>query len=97
MTSIRVFNPVAEPIERVLKPAARVTDLDGRRIGLYWNMKPGGEVALREIERLLRARYPAATFRYYEGDVGSLMKKVTPRLADRIAKECDAVIGTTAD
>ena len=97
MSSITIFNPVALPVEKRLPAAARIDGIDGKRIGLYWNMKPGGDVGLREVERLLSERYPNARFSYFEGDIGALMKKVTPAAADRIAKECDAIVGTTAD
>ncbi len=97
MTSIRVFNPVAESVDKTLAPAARPSGLDGKRIALFWNMKPGGDVALDETERILRERYPTATFRRYTGDIGSLVRHITYGFADSVSKECDALIGTTGD
>ena len=69
----------------------------GARIGLYWNMKAGGDAALDQMERMLGARFPGATFRRYIGSVGFLMRHATAEDADRIASEVDAVVGTTAD
>jgi hypothetical protein len=97
MSSIRVRNPVAELVEAKIDPAPRPKDLNGLRFGLYWNMKPGGEIALARAEEILRKRYPAARFAYYQGNVGSAMFHCTPKEADRIAREVDVLIATTAD
>ncbi|MBU6424313.1 MAG: hypothetical protein KGJ98_09735 [Chloroflexota bacterium] len=97
MTSITVFNPVAETVDKTVSAAPRLDDLDGKRIGLFWNMKPGGDVALEETERILRGRYPRAQVRYYKGDIGSLVRHITYGFADTVSKECDALIGTTGD
>ena len=92
-----IANPVAETVEFSVKPAPRREGLAGARIGLYWNMKAGGDAALDQMERSLGARFPGATFRRYTGSVGFLMRHATAEDADRIASEVDAVVGTTAD
>jgi hypothetical protein len=97
MAELVIHNPVAETVEFSVKPAPRRGDLAGARIGLYWNMKAGGDAALDQMERMLGARFPAATFRRYIGSVGFLMRHATAEDADRIASEVDAVVGTTAD
>jgi hypothetical protein len=60
-------------------------------------MKAGGDAALDQMEKMLGARVPGATFRRYIGSVGFLMRHATAEDADRIASEVDAVVGTTAD
>lgn len=97
MAGIKVLNPVAPSLESRVDPAPRVGDLEGKRIGLYWNLKTGGDLALRRVEELLQARFPGARFAYYQGEVGHMMRHLTPAGADRIARECDAIVGTTAD
>ena len=97
MASITVLNPVARTLEQSVKPAPRLAGLDGATIGLYWNMKAGGDAALDRAEHLLRQRYPGATFRRYTGSVGWLMRHCTAEDADRIASEVHAVVGTTND
>lgn len=94
---LRVYNPVAEILEVNHPPAARIDDLNGKRIGLYWNMKAGGDVALERTQQLLQQRYPDATFANYRGSVGWMMRHVTEGDARKVAAECDAVVGTTAD
>ncbi len=97
MARLEILNPVAKTVEHSVKPAPRLQALEGARIGLYWNMKAGGDAALDETERLLRARFPGARFRRYIGSVGFIMRHLTAEDADRIASEVDAVVGTTAD
>ena len=97
MARLEIMSPVATTVEHSVKPARRPSDLDGLKIGLYWNMKAGGDAALDRTEELLRGRFPKATFRRYTGSVGWLMRHCTAEDADRIASEVHAVVGTTAD
>jgi hypothetical protein len=94
---LTILNPVARTVEQSVKPAPRARDLQGATIGLYWNMKAGGDAALDRTEQLLRERFPGTTFRRYTGSVGWLMRHATAEDADRIASEVHAVVGTTAD
>ncbi|OGL11785.1 MAG: hypothetical protein A3I17_02710 [Candidatus Rokubacteria bacterium RIFCSPLOWO2_02_FULL_72_37] len=97
MARLEILNPVAKTVEYSVTPARRPSDLDGLRIGLYWNMKAGGDAALDRTEQLLRGRFSKATFRRYTGSVGFIMRHCTAEDADRIASEVHAVVGTTAD
>ena len=97
MSEIEVFNPVAETVKAHVAPAVRPTDLAGKRIGLYWNYKSGGDLALAHVKELLGKRYPDARFEEFVADVGFTVKYGTEKLADRVASACDVVVGTTAD
>jgi hypothetical protein len=97
MAELEVLNPVAEAVRHSVRPAPRRPDLRGASIGLYWNMKAGGNDALDRTEALLRERFAGVTFKRYHGSVGFLMRHFTAEDADRIAREVQAVVGTTAD
>ncbi len=97
MAQIEVLNPVAEVVRHSITPAPRRPDLRGASIGLYWNMKAGGSDALDRAEALLRERFAGVTFKRYHGSVGFLMRHCTAEDSDRIAREVQAVVGTTAD
>src|SRR3990167_3890018 len=97
MARLEILNPVAKTVEYSVKPAARLQAVDGATIGLYWNIKAGGDAALDKTEELLRARFPKAKFRRYTGSVGWLMRHCTAEDADRMASEGAAVVGTPAD
>ena len=94
---LEVLNPQASTIEQTVKAAHRLPDLIGKRIGLYWNLKAGGDHALTRAAELLTQRFPGLTFKRYWGEVGSLFRMATAADVQRIAAECDAVIGTTSD
>jgi hypothetical protein len=97
MAQLEVLNPVAATVPHSVKSAPRLHGLEGATIGLYWNMKAGGDVALDRTEELLRQRFPGSKFRRYTGSVGWLMRHCTAEDADRIASEVHAVVGTTND
>src|SRR3989442_13036115 len=97
MARLEILNPVARTVEYSVKPASRLATLEGATIGLYWNMKAGGDCALDRTEALLREKFAGTKFRRYTGSVGWLMRPCTAEGADRIAAEVDAVVGTTAD
>ena len=67
---LEILNPQAQTAEETVKAAPRSADLCGKRIGLYWNMKAGGDHALSSAADVLAARYPNTTFKRYGGEVG---------------------------
>jgi len=97
MARIEVLNPVASSAEFKVEPAKRLGTLEGKTIGLYWNMKSGGELALAHIGRRLRERYPSIRLKSWTGEVGTTMRHATNEQLDAIGRECDAVVGTSAD
>lgn len=97
MANLEVLNPVADAKPEKVELAPRLTDLTGKTIGLYWNGKSGGDILLEQNAELLKQRYSGVKFRNYMGAVGSIMRHATAEQADAIARECDAVFGSTAD
>jgi len=51
----------------VSAPNPRVADLAGKRIGLYWNSKPGLDNFYKVFEELLKERYPTAATTWLRG------------------------------
>jgi hypothetical protein len=94
---LEVANPVADAAIVKIDPAPRPDGLENKRIGLYWNYKPGGDVALERIEQVLGERYPSASFVHAQGTVGGTVKHLTPKAADEFASQIDVVVGTTGD
>jgi hypothetical protein len=97
MAQLELLNPVAQTVREVIQPASRLSRLEGKRLGLYWNIKAGGDVALARVGEQLSARYGGLTTHDYVGSVGFIMRHMTPEDADRIAQACDAVVGTSSD
>ncbi|MBI2872432.1 MAG: hypothetical protein HYY00_04490 [Chloroflexi bacterium] len=97
MARLDVLNPVAQTVEHKVDPAPRLTTLAGKRVGLWWNMKAGGDVALDRVAELISQKFPGASFKHYQGSVGASLRHATAKDADRVAAECDVVVGSTSD
>jgi hypothetical protein len=69
----------------LLAPQPRLADLSGKRIGIYWNGKAGGNHFWDVIEQRLKEKLPKTAFLRYDGpyDLGDT-------LAAKIAGEVDA-------
>lgn len=83
--ALEVLNPRAEfepPSNLAIAP--RVADLAGKKIGLYWNGKPDGNLFFDRVQELLKKKFPTITVLRYSGafDLGD-------KLAEKIAKEVD--------
>lgn len=91
--TLEVLNPRGE-IEPppTLAPSTRVTDLAGKKIGLYWNGKVDTDVFFDTVEKLLKEKFPTIKVLRYTGafDLGD-------KLAAKIAKEVDTLINGVGD
>ena len=94
---LHVLSPVAQKMEKKGSLAPRLSKLEGKFIGLYWNLKSGGDIALRHAGELLKTRYPGLETKMYVGAVGRTHRMATKDDVKRMAGECAAVIGSTAD
>ncbi len=94
MFTLEVLNPVAqsEGETKVSMTARRSRSLDGLTLGLLWNGKRGGEIALTKAGELVRSKYRNVKVIRYDGSMPcdkELMKKAR--------EECDIFIGSTGD
>lgn len=93
MVKLKVFNPRNKiKAGETLGVSQRVSELMGKRIGLYWNGKPDGDYFWDIIEGLLKEKFPTSTFMRYNGsfDLGEAM-------ADKIAGEVDTLMYGVGD
>ena len=97
MTMLNVLNPVAQMVPEKINPADRLDELSGKTIGLYWNMKSGGDVALKRVAELLEAKYGTIKLRWYMPAHGHASRHSSTEELDKVALDCDAVIGSTND
>ena len=94
---MQVLNPVASKVENKGAAAPRLPNLEGKQVGLFWNYKAGGDAALKRTGDLLKARYAGLSTKMYVGSIGGSGHYLSPDDVKRIARECTAVVGTTAD
>lgn len=73
-------------------PTARLADLAGKRVGIYWLGKYGGDNFFNAFEKVLKEKYPTATPVRYRGglDIGD-------RMAAQVAKEVDTLVYGVGD
>ena len=91
--TMTVLNPRGEIVPpKVLAPRPRLADLAGKRIGIYWNGKAGGNYFWNVIEGLVKQKYPTATINRYDGayDIGD-------PLAAKMAREVDTFLYGVGD
>ncbi len=76
----------------LIAPSARMPDLTGRKIAIYWNGKEGGDNFWNNVAALMKLKLPAATVLRYNGpfDLGDTQ-------AARIAGEADAFLYGVGD
>ncbi|MCJ7786094.1 MAG: hypothetical protein MUP41_19350 [Desulfobacterales bacterium] len=91
--SLELLNPRGEiKPPPTFAPTPRVTDLAGKRIGIYWNGKSGGNNFWDVAEEVLKEKFPTATILRYKGpfDLGE-------KVAGTLAKEVDIFIYGVGD
>ena len=95
-----VLNPWAEtdpvPIKGI---SERLTDLNGKTIGLHADNKPAAVPILKVVEKRLQELYPTATFTWF---IAKLIDEVDrhPEVRakfDEWVKGVDAVVGAVGD
>ncbi len=91
--TLTVLNPWGEITPPpLIAPSARIPDLAGRKIAIYWNGKEGGDNFWGNVEALIKLKLPSATVLRYNGpfDLGDAQ-------AAKIAKESDAFLYGVGD
>ncbi len=94
MYRLEVLNPVA-PLQgdvHALTLAPRPSSLAGKTVGLVWNGKANGDVALRRAGELLQQRFPDIKLRFYSGAL-----PCPQALMEQAKAEVDVAVGCTAD
>lgn len=94
MFALEVLSPVArtEGIMKVSKAAPRPNSLDALTLGLIWNSKRGGELALTKAGELVSRKYKNVKVIRYDGSM-----PCDAELLERAKRECDIFIGSTGD
>ncbi|MFH1652372.1 MAG: hypothetical protein ABID87_09790 [Chloroflexota bacterium] len=89
---LEAYNPEAEYERPVLVPAPRLSDLNHKKIGLFWNGKLNGDRLLDAVGRLLRAKFTGLEVSRYNLNINAGDANLK-----RMAQECDGVVAATGD
>jgi len=97
------INPTGTIAIKPLKPAPRLSTLEGKTIALRWNSKHNGDNYMNRIADLLAEKVPSAkVIKVYEVDKSTIKTSASNQESARIAKviedlKPDLVIGSQAD
>ncbi len=81
----------------------RISTLEGKTIGLKWNMKPGGNIFLDRVAELLKEKVPSAKIiKFYEVEPTTVPQSANMDVAEQKARiiakyKPDIVIGSQCD
>ena len=94
MFTLEVLNPVAVSEGELVKTAAatRPETLAGKKVGLLWNTKRGGNIGLEKVGELLKERHSDIQLFPLEIKEGA-----TREMIEQIVKDCDVAVGSTGD
>jgi dipeptidase len=93
--SLQVLNPVAVYQFKPLSPAKRLKELKNKKIGLYWNHKARGNIALERVKELLSERFEGMTFEWFETPISS---EASPEWFETVRKSgVDGIVASTGD
>jgi hypothetical protein len=93
--TLAIHNPVAMIEVAGVKPAERGINLNNKRIGLYWNRKARGDVALRTIEAVLKKRFRGMEFTWLQ--MQTSISVVPEQIKTLKHLKNDAIISSTGD
>jgi hypothetical protein len=92
---VEVLSPVGIADIKPVKPADRLNTLEGKKIGLIWNAKPGGQYLLDEVEKQLSSKYKGITFVRMQSEQGMSAEEMIAVLKG--APKVDAVVHSVGD
>jgi hypothetical protein len=88
----QVLNPEAEYETVGQTIAPRLHELDRKKIGLFWNGKPSGDVLLESIGKLLTQRFAGLELIRFNLGINAGTENI-----QKMAAACDGVIAATGD
>ena len=91
--TIEVLNPRGEVAPTpIAAPNPRIPDLAGKKVGIYWNHKLGGEHFWDVIEARMKEKYPSVKIVRYNGGFEPTEAQIAA-----MTKEVDAVLYGVGD
>lgn len=93
--SFTVFDPTDGPVVQPFTPAARLSSLAGKVVGILDNGKPKSDVLLREVQELLRSEAGVTDFVVVRKT--SAYRPAPDAQLDDLARRADAVVAGIGD
>ncbi len=80
-----------------IETANRIKALDGKRVGLFWNTKPNGDVFLTRVGELLKERFRGIKIVEFLPGKGDTTSAAPSTAIEEAAEKCDVIILSTGD
>jgi hypothetical protein len=94
--NILVFNPTGTKSGKEKVGAPRLSGIDGKRIGVIWNGKLGGDVFLSRVSEVLAERFGVKVVERVD-DRGDTNRVIDQAVVNRLVATCDAAVIGTGD
>lgn len=94
--SVAFTVPEAPSVDLALPKVNSISDLNGKRVGLYWNTKPNGDVFLSRLAELIEERFKIKIVKFFPGKVDT-SQAISEIVLKKIKQTCDLVILATGD
>jgi hypothetical protein len=98
---IQIVSPVAKPLEKRSPLAQRPLELNGKRLGLLGNGKPGAIALIDALGGLLKDRYNLSEIirqdRVFSGMFRARLTNTPDEVLDQIGESADVVINAIGD
>ncbi len=96
MGKLVVLNPIGIFKPDRVTPAPRLKGLNNKKIGLHWNEKPRGDIALARVKELLESKFTGVQVKFLPST--NIVRTISEeQFAEIMDWKPDAVIGSTAD
>ncbi len=93
--SLKILNPVGVLNFLPMSPAKRITEFKKKKIGLYWNGKARGNIALDRVKEILSQKYEGLTFEWFETPIST---EASQEWFENVRKKgVHGVVGSTGD
>ncbi len=93
---LEVLDPVAPAEIHGIKVGSKFDTLAGKRLGLFWNRKPNGDLLLSRFGELLKNHYPDIKVEWLEGKNDPAQS--APEIAlNESSQKCDVIINAIGD
>ncbi len=97
--TIKVLDPTSRPKKEKFKLAMRPTDLTGKKLGIFWNGKPNGDMLLDRFTGMLNERFQLSSITKREKPYASPMMgdAVDDAVVEELVQGCDFLINGVGD
>ncbi len=95
VNTISLFDPTTKPTKKELPMATRPEKLEGKVMGVLWNVKPGGDILMGRFAELLDNRFHLARILKCTKVIQSY--GAGEEILNEFAANCDFVINGPGD